>query len=142
MGDTRQQPERASRGRKAPPIVDLKSICGCCDYGQGYETVEEGHEGEGGEPLFNCDPPYKVLFFADSPQASNLNVEKEVESLERKFKEGASKAQNQEWRRVAKDNVMFVAKVHRKITDLPDLMDEVDPVILHLSWPVQHYLLS
>ncbi|EKX38307.1 hypothetical protein GUITHDRAFT_115648 [Guillardia theta CCMP2712] len=82
--------------------------------------------------LFSGDPPYKVLFFADSEERCGLNVEGERDKIKQRFMVGAYDSGNAAFIGFAK-NVVFEYCFQKKITDLAEALAREKPVILHLA---------
>ncbi|EKX35436.1 hypothetical protein GUITHDRAFT_155486, partial [Guillardia theta CCMP2712] len=123
-------PERALVRNREVHVVDLKSSCACCRQGVTRVPAEEN------DALFNCEPPYKVLFFADGSERSKLDVERERDKIRSKFNEGASRAaqnaNNLQLMALA-ENVIFEYSFQKDISQLARAVDEIKPVILHLA---------
>ena len=54
----------------------LSEICVCCNDQQLDHAADYTND-----PLFSCDLPHKVLFFADAKERSDLDVERERKEI-------------------------------------------------------------
>eukprot|EP00960_Hanusia_phi_P023452 692165-Hanusia_phi.AAC.4 len=104
--------------------IDLEGRCACCSKGNAalleYDAV------------FNANGPWTVLYFADSPERSALEVEKERDMIREEFRKGAADRKELDLRVLA-SKVSFEYCFHKDITELTTTLHQLQPVVLHLA---------
>eukprot|EP00960_Hanusia_phi_P050401 760219-Hanusia_phi.AAC.1 len=116
--------ERGLVRRPKEDKIDLQSTCVCCRGANA--TVEEE------DALFTGAGPWKVLYFADSPEGSALEVEKERDFIREEFFKGAASRRDLDLRELA-DKVSFEYCFHKDITEITTSVNQLQPVVLHLA---------
>eukprot|EP00960_Hanusia_phi_P057474 763577-Hanusia_phi.AAC.1 len=107
--------------------IDLKNVCVCCSQDDETKILDDALFSESK----NENDAWKVLFFADSPESSKIEVEKERDEIVQEFINGATDESPLN-RKLAK-NVLFGYYFYKDLTDLKRIVHREKPVVLHLA---------